>query len=50
MGSCAFLMPIGSLRFIRLRRYSLRPALGLARTTRRANRPGDRVAGATARY
>jgi uncharacterized membrane protein YfcA len=29
MGSCAFLMPVGSLRFIRLRRYSLRPALGL---------------------
>jgi uncharacterized membrane protein YfcA len=30
MGSCAFLMPIGSLRFIRERAYSLRPALGLA--------------------
>lgn len=30
MGSCAFLMPIGSLRFIRERSYSLRPALGLA--------------------
>jgi uncharacterized membrane protein YfcA len=29
MGSCAFLMPVGSLRFIRLRRYSLQPALGL---------------------
>jgi uncharacterized membrane protein YfcA len=30
MGSCAFLMPIGSLRFIRERSYSLRAALGLA--------------------
>ena len=30
MGSCAFLMPIGSLRFIRERAYSLRAALGLA--------------------
>jgi uncharacterized membrane protein YfcA len=30
MGSCAFLMPVGSLRFIRERAYSLRPALGLA--------------------
>jgi uncharacterized membrane protein YfcA len=30
MGSCAFLMPIGSLRFIRERSYSLRVALGLA--------------------
>ena len=30
MGSCAFLMPIGSLRFIREKSYSLRPALGLA--------------------
>ena len=30
MGSCAFLMPVGSLRFIRERSYSLRPALGLA--------------------
>lgn len=30
MGACAFLMPIGSIRFIRLRAYSLRPALGLA--------------------
>jgi uncharacterized membrane protein YfcA len=30
MGSCAFLMPVGSLRFIRNRCYSLRPALGLA--------------------
>jgi uncharacterized membrane protein YfcA len=30
MGSCAFLMPIGSLRFIRERCYSLRAALGLA--------------------
>jgi uncharacterized membrane protein YfcA len=29
MGSCAFLMPVGSLRFIRLDRYSLRTALGL---------------------
>ncbi|MGH9372567.1 MAG: permease, partial [Vicinamibacterales bacterium] len=30
MGSCAFLMPIGSLRFIRAQCYSLRTALGLA--------------------
>lgn len=30
MGSCAFLMPIGSLRFIRERAYSLRSAVGLA--------------------
>ena len=30
MGSCAFLMPIGSLRFIREQCYSLRAALGLA--------------------
>ena len=29
MGSCAFLMPIGSLKFIRHGRYSLRTALGL---------------------
>lgn len=30
MGSCAFLMPVGSLRFIRANRYDLRTALGLA--------------------
>ena len=30
MGSCAFLMPVASLRFIRERSYSLRAALGLA--------------------
>jgi uncharacterized membrane protein YfcA len=30
MGSCAFLMPVGSLRFIREQCYSLRPAVGLA--------------------
>ncbi len=30
MGSCAFLMPVGSIRFIRANSYSLRPALGLA--------------------
>jgi uncharacterized membrane protein YfcA len=30
MGSCAFLMPIGSLRFIREQSYSLRAAIGLA--------------------
>ena len=30
MGSCAFLMPVGSLRFVRERAYSLRVALGLA--------------------
>jgi uncharacterized membrane protein YfcA len=30
MGSCAFLMPIASMRFIRSGAYSLRPALGLA--------------------
>jgi uncharacterized membrane protein YfcA len=30
MGSCAFLMPIASMRFIRSGAYSVRPALGLA--------------------
>jgi len=30
MSSCAFLMPVGSLRFIRERKYSLRAAAGLA--------------------
>jgi uncharacterized membrane protein YfcA len=30
MGSCAFLMPVGSLRFIREQAYSLRNAVGLA--------------------
>jgi uncharacterized membrane protein YfcA len=30
MNSCAFLMPVGSLRFIRAKSYSLMPALGLA--------------------
>ena len=30
MGSCAFLMPVGSLRFIGEQCYSLRAALGLA--------------------
>jgi len=30
MGSCAFLMPVGSIRFIRSGRYSLRAALGLS--------------------
>ncbi len=30
MGSCAFLMPIGGLRFVRSRRYSVPVALGLA--------------------
>jgi uncharacterized membrane protein YfcA len=29
MGSCAFLMPVGSLKFIKERAYSLRAALGL---------------------
>jgi uncharacterized membrane protein YfcA len=29
MGSCAFLMPVGSLKFIRHERYSLRATLGL---------------------
>jgi uncharacterized membrane protein YfcA len=29
MGSCAFLMPIASIRFMREGAYSLRPALGL---------------------
>jgi uncharacterized membrane protein YfcA len=29
MGSCAFLMPVGSIQFIRNNRYSLRAALGL---------------------
>jgi len=30
MGSCAFLMPVGSARFIRTRRYNLKSALGLS--------------------
>ena len=30
MGSCAFLMPVGSLRFIKEKSYSLPAALGLA--------------------
>ncbi len=30
MGSCAFLMPVGSLRFIRQNSYDLRAAIGLA--------------------
>jgi uncharacterized membrane protein YfcA len=30
MGSCAFLMPVGSLKFIREKAYSLRAALGLS--------------------
>lgn len=30
MGSCAFLMPVGSVRFIRTRKYNLKSALGLA--------------------
>ena len=30
MGSCAFLMPVGSVRFIRSGRYNLKAALGLA--------------------
>jgi uncharacterized membrane protein YfcA len=30
MGACAFLMPIGGARFIQVRRYNLRAALGLA--------------------
>ena len=30
MGACAFLMPVGSIRFVRLRAYRLRPSLGLA--------------------
>jgi len=30
MGSCAFLMPAGSLQFVARRRYSLRAAIGLA--------------------
>jgi uncharacterized membrane protein YfcA len=30
MGSCAFLMPVGSMRFIRQDAYALRPAVGLA--------------------
>jgi uncharacterized membrane protein YfcA len=29
MGSCAFLMPVGSIRFARAQSYSLRAALGL---------------------
>jgi uncharacterized membrane protein YfcA len=30
MGSCAFLMPIASLRFLKAEAFSVRPALGLA--------------------
>ncbi|HYT74379.1 MAG TPA: sulfite exporter TauE/SafE family protein [Vicinamibacterales bacterium] len=30
MGSCAFLMPVGSLKFIREKAYSIRAAVGLA--------------------
>ncbi len=30
MGSCAFLMPIGSARFVRKHSYAVRPSLGLA--------------------
>jgi uncharacterized membrane protein YfcA len=30
MGSCAFLMPVGSVRFIRTGSYNLKSALGLA--------------------
>jgi uncharacterized membrane protein YfcA len=30
MGSCAFLMPVGSARFIREESYNLKSALGLA--------------------
>ncbi len=30
MGSCAFLMPVGSLKFVKEKAYSLRAALGLA--------------------
>jgi hypothetical protein len=30
MGSCAFLMPVASMQFIRKRKYDLRTALGLA--------------------
>jgi len=30
MGSCAFLMPISSARFVQKNAYALRPALGLA--------------------
>jgi uncharacterized membrane protein YfcA len=30
MGSCAFLMPVGSLRFVRANSYNLKAALGLA--------------------
>jgi uncharacterized membrane protein YfcA len=41
MGSCAFLMPVGSLKFIKERAYSLRVALGLAL----GGMPGAFVAG-----
>jgi uncharacterized membrane protein YfcA len=30
MGSCAFLMPVGSVQFIRAQKYNLKSALGLA--------------------
>jgi uncharacterized membrane protein YfcA len=29
MGSCAFLMPVASVKFLEARSYSVRPALGL---------------------
>jgi uncharacterized membrane protein YfcA len=41
MGSCAFLMPVGSLRFIKATSYDLRAALGLAI----GGIPGSLVAG-----
>jgi uncharacterized membrane protein YfcA len=30
MGSCAFLMPVAGIKFLEAKRYSIRPALGLA--------------------
>ena len=30
MGSCAFLMPVASARFVQKQAYSIQPALGLA--------------------
>jgi uncharacterized membrane protein YfcA len=41
MGSCAFLMPVGSLRFVREKAYSLRNALGLTL----GGIPGSYIAG-----
>jgi uncharacterized membrane protein YfcA len=45
MGSCAFLMPAASVRFVRSGRYDLRAALGLTL----AGAPGSIIAGLVVR-